>query len=548
MPSVARRVTLVVAGVWLVLVTGLSWWMSRYIMTERLSDLAASAEYDTRTTARIVDRLFTEMSSVANMVAHQSRVIQLATRYRVDPPDLASLTRQQRAAYFTRDPLVRSVGDFMNSLSSDLRYARIYMNNLSDDTVTASNWAEPDSIVGMIYRERRYLVDALQHGKGQMFGIARLNRTPSYFVSSRIEDADDVTQGSVTVKFDAPDMALYLAGQHIALIVNRQGRVTTSSSAPFMLRNVAALLPPDILQPPDGDEDIGKPMDIRAMTGPEQAGQWQIDGHLYLLRRQPLSDRTYQLLTLVSLDPLAPMRRQHFWVAGLVAALGLVLILLSGRVAGQMVLRRQEERYAANYDALTGLPNRRAILADLGQCFALAKRTRQSILVAFIDLDEFKTINDTYGHEIGDKFLVEVARRLSAGLHPGDVPGRWGGDEFIVIRLAAPSRPDAPDEAAAVMRRQLAPLLIGTYVFAGCSFDYPGASFGVATVDPSASSLQAALQEADRLMYADKQARRALRLRVTPRPSVRSEPVDLIAGRASRPESAGSASPPLSGR
>ncbi|MBS5903630.1 MAG: diguanylate cyclase [Acetobacteraceae bacterium] len=247
-------------------------------------------------------------------------------------------------------------------------------------------------------------------------------------------------------------MALYLAGQHIALIVNRQGRVTTSSSAPFMLRNVAALLPPDILQPPDGDEDIGKPMDIRAMTGPEQAGQWQIDGHLYLLRRQPLSDRTYQLLTLVSLDSLAPMRRQHFWVAGLVAALGLVLILLSGRVAGQMVLRRQEERYAANYDALTGLPNRRAILADLGQCFALAKRTRQSILVAFIDLDEFKTINDTYGHEIGDKFLVEVARRLSAGLHPGDVPGRWGGDEFIVIRLAAPSRPDAPDEAAAVSR------------------------------------------------------------------------------------------------
>ena len=104
------------------------------------------------------------------------------------------------------------------------------------------------------------------------------------------------------------------------------------------------------------------------------------------------------------------------------------------------------------------------------------------------------------------------------------------------------------DEAAAAMRRQLAPLLIGTYVFAGCSFDYPGASFGVATVDPSASSLQAALQEADRLMYADKQARRALRLRVTPRPSVRSEPVDLIAGRASRPESAGSASPPLSGR
>ncbi|WP_037225024.1 GGDEF domain-containing protein [Roseomonas gilardii] len=540
--------TLIVAGTWLVLVTGLSWWMSQRIMAERLNNLAASAEYDARTTARIVDRLFTEMTSVANMVAHQSRVIQLAARYRVDPPDLASLTRQQRAAYFTSDPLVRSVGDFMNGLSSDLHYARIYMNNLSDDTVTASNWAEPGSIVGMIYRNRSYLVDALQHGKGQMFGIARLNKTPSYFVSSRIEDADDVTQGSVTVKFDAPDMALYLTGQHIALIVNRQGRVTTSSSAPFMLRNVAALLPPDILQPPDGDEDIGKPMEVRAMTGPEQADQWQIDGHPYLLRRQSLSNQAYQLLTLVSLEHLAPMRHQHFWVAGLVAALGLVLILLSGRVAGQMVIRRQEERYAANYDALTGLPNRRAILADLDQRFALAKRTGQSILLAFIDLDEFKTINDTYGHEIGDKFLVEAARRLSAGLQPGDVPGRWGGDEFIVIRVAAPSGPDASDGAADAMRRQLAPLLIGTYAFAGCCFDYPGASFGIATVDPSVSSLQAALQEADRLMYADKQARRALRLRVAPRPSMRSEPAGAIAGQASRSAHAGSASPPPSGR
>ena len=548
MPPVARRVTLIVAGTWLVLVTGLSWWMSQRIMAERLNNLAASAEYDARTTARIIDRLFTEMISVANMVAHQSRVIQLAARYRVDPPDLAGLTRQQRAAHFTSDPLVRSVGDFMNGLSSDLHYARIYMNNLSDDTVTASNWAEPDSIVGMIYQNRSYLVDALQHGKGQMFGIARLNKTPSYFVSSRIEDADDVTQGSVTVKFDAPDMALYLTGQHIALIVNRQGRVTTSSSAPFMLRNVAALLPPDILAPPDGDEDIGKPMEVRAMTGPEQADQWQIDGHPYLLRRQPLSNQTYQLLTLVSLEGLPPMRRQHLWVTGLVAALGLVLILLSGRVAGQMVIRRQEERYAANYDALTGLPNRRAILADLDQCFALAKRTGQSILLAFIDLDDFKTINDTHGHEIGDKFLVEAARRLSAGLQPGDVPGRWGGDEFIVIRLASPSGPDAPDEAADAMRRQLAPLLIGTYVFAGCCFDYPGASFGIATVDPSVSSLQTALQEADRLMYADKQARRALRLPVAPRLSIRSEPAGAIAGQASRSAHAGSASPPPSGR
>ncbi|MCK8786719.1 diguanylate cyclase [Roseomonas sp. NAR14] len=510
MPPIVHRVTLTVAVVWLLLVTGLGWWMSRRIIAEQLDDLAASAEYEARTTARVVDRLFLEMASVANMVARQSGVIQLATRYNVDPSGLETLTRQQRAERFTRDPLVRSVGDFMNRLSGDLDYARIYMNNMSDDTVTASNWAEPDSIVGMIYAGRPYLVDALRDGKGQMFGIARLNRTPSYFVSSRIEDAEDMPLGSVSVKFDASAMALYLTGRHIALIVNRQGRVTTASDASFMLRNVAALLPPGTLQtqPSDDDEDPGEPLAVRAMAGSDQGDQWRIAGHPYLLRRQPLADEAYQLLTLASLDPLEPMRRQHFWAGGIVAAFGLALILLCGRVAGQMMMRRQEERYAANCDALTGLPNRRAILARLEQYFTLARQTRQSVLVAFIDLDDFKTVNDTYGHEIGDEFLVECGRRLSAGLREGDMLGRWGGDEFVVIGLAPLSGPGARDEAADAMRRRLAPCLIGTYVLAGHGFHYPGASLGIAIADPSVSSLHATLQEADRLMYADKQARR----------------------------------------
>ncbi len=510
MPPIVRWVTLGIAMGWLALAAGLGWWMSQRLMAEELESLAASAEYEANMTARVVDRLFTELTSMANMVASQSQVVQLAARYRVDPPGFAELTREERAAKFTSDPLVRRVGDFMTRLSNDLRYARIYMNNLSHDTVIASQWAEPFNIVGQIYTGRAYLIDALRDGSGQQFGIARLNHTASYFVASRIDDANDVPLGSVTVKFDAPDMALYLTGRHMALIVNRQGRVTTASSAPFILRNVAALLPPDTLRRSDNDdEDPGKPMDVRALAGSGLGDQWLIDGHPYLLRRQPLNNAQYQLLTLAALDHLAPMRRQHFWIASLVAGFGLVLVLLSGRLAGEMVSRHQEERHAARYDALTALPNRRAILAELARYFALAKRTKQFVLVAFIDLDGFKAINDTYGHEIGDEFLIEVGRRLSTGLRAGDMLGRWGGDEFVVIGLTASSGTDDPGGASEAMRRRLAPLLSGTYAFAECRFDYPGASLGIASADPSVSSLQTVLKEADQLMYADKQERRA---------------------------------------
>lgn len=507
MRPIIRYVTLGLIMAWLALVAGLGWWTSQRIVTAWLDNRAASAEYEAKTTARVVDRLFTEMVSVANMVAHQSQVVQLATRYRTDPPGFAELTRQQRAEHFTQDPLARKVGDFMNALSSDLHYGRIYMNNMSDDTVTASNWAESDSIVGMIYSGRPYLIDALRDGSGHSFGIARLLKIPSYFVASRIEDADDAPLGSVTVRFDAPDMALYLTGQHIALIVNRQGRVTTASSEPFMLRNVAALLPPDALGPSRDEEGPGEPMDIRAMSGQSHISQWFIDGKPYLLQHQPLSNTQYQLLTLASLEGLAPMRKQHLLIAMLVAVVGLVLILLSSHAAGQMLMRRQDERYAANHDALTGLPNRRAVLAELNRLFALAKRTRQWVLVAFIDLDGFKTINDTYGHDVGDKFLVEIGRRILVGLRAGDTLGRMGGDEFVVIGLTAPPSTDDPDGVVDAMRNRLAPLLIGAYAFAECSFDYPGASFGIVCADPSVSSLQAVLKKADQLMYADKQAR-----------------------------------------
>ena len=98
-------------------------------------------------------------------------------------------------------------------------------------------------------------------------------------------------------------------------------------------------------------------------------------------------------------------------------------------------LKNTQERLEnlANYDALTGLPNR-VLLADrLHQALANAKRHGRLLAVCFLDLDGFKPINDQYGHEAGDRFLIEVAKRLSQTLRAGDTVARLGGDEFVLL-------------------------------------------------------------------------------------------------------------------
>ncbi|MDP1982024.1 MAG: EAL domain-containing protein [Sulfuritalea sp.] len=92
-----------------------------------------------------------------------------------------------------------------------------------------------------------------------------------------------------------------------------------------------------------------------------------------------------------------------------------------------------EIRHLAFYDALTGLPNRRLMLERLGQALISSGRHGRHGALMLFDLDDFKTLNDTLGHDIGDQFLVEVASRLASSIREGDTVARLGGDEFVII-------------------------------------------------------------------------------------------------------------------
>ena len=160
-------------------------------------------------------------------------------------------------------------------------------------------------------------------------------------------------------------------------------------------------------------------------------------------------------------------------------------------------------------DPLTRLPNRRATMDELQRLFAQARRLRQTVLLAFIDLDGFKNVNDTHGHDIGDAFLVEIGRRLSSGLRAGDWLGRLGGDEFVVVGLGPVIGSDGT-HAIAALRGRLGPLTQGRFELPGVRLDYPGTSLGIVSVDPAVTTEEEALRVADAAMYLDKRERRRL--------------------------------------
>ena len=154
-------------------------------------------------------------------------------------------------------------------------------------------------------------------------------------------------------------------------------------------------------------------------------------------------------------------------------------------------------------DPLTALPNRRSMFAHLSRELARATRIKSEVAIIVMDIDGFKAINDTYGHNVGDHALREVANALQGALRPYDLCVRYAGDEFIVV-LADCSR-----EQADLKRRELQARIaeIQVEVRAGKKLRL-GVSAGAAVFPHDGTTYEELLADADHLMYRDKAARR----------------------------------------
>ena len=174
-----------------------------------------------------------------------------------------------------------------------------------------------------------------------------------------------------------------------------------------------------------------------------------------------------------------------------------------GSQLGQFIARKQAESnltFSANHDALTSLPNRFMFNERLTQALARAQRQNKKVAVLFIDLDRFKVINDTLGHDAGDRLLIELATQLRGCLRENDTIARQGGDEFVVLVEDINDANQVTGVAQKILET-----VAEAHVLGGQEFHIT-ASIGISVYPDEGADVQALLKNADIAMYRAKEA------------------------------------------
>jgi len=158
-------------------------------------------------------------------------------------------------------------------------------------------------------------------------------------------------------------------------------------------------------------------------------------------------------------------------------------------------VKTEEAQQIALQDVLTGLPNRVSFEQGLNHGLIQAKRHGWGLAVLFIDIDKFKSINDSYGHELGDQVLLMVANRLKSFVRDEDMVSRWGGDEFVCLLLEVKQEADVTHLAEKMINR-----IAETYEFNGIVLSMI-ASIGIAIYPADGDTSDILFKNADTAMY-----------------------------------------------
>lgn len=413
------------AAAWIAATAYIGVWRLDLMLDRQVSAAEAGARTVAEVGARAIDRRLDALRTIPSLLAGQERLGATLANFdlmaRMMPPNLW-------ARLLWRDDMLRLSRE-LGDTAGNLNLEGIYLVTDAGYVLASSDGDWQDGHLGASFAGRDYFIEAMNAGQAERFGVDPVTGEPMFFFAHRVERGA-LHEGAVIVATSSARMLLAIErGPETVYLSDRLGIVVVSSVAELLFRSLAAG------QVPDTDEGILMLRYGRSQFEPVEETTETYDRADFIDAGVVHADAVLQQerMTVHILAPLSGLDAARRDNLNATLGLGLLGVMLTALVTLSLIQIATMREHATR-DPLTGLSNRRHADDVLPSLFELDDRGRLAgLAVVSFDLDHFKSINDTWGHAVGDRVLRRFAQIMMRSARRADLVFRYGGEEFLAV-------------------------------------------------------------------------------------------------------------------
>ncbi len=465
--------------------------------------------------ARGMERTLHLFHGIPSAIGRDENVKDALRHYSGHPLTKKDRPREDRRDRLAAEPKLAALNRSLDASARDFHSLSVlWIMDANGMAIAASNAGSPESFVGTDYGDRFYFSEAMHGRFGKQFAVGRRTNIPGLFFSSPVVDGKQVI-GVAASKINLADLAHWV-NQANAFVTDKYGVIIQAQNKSYEMRtlprsDVVALSETERLE--RYKQRSFSELAITSWPNPDFPDLSRLEGAKapVIIASRSIPDEQLSVTVIREVPEVASLSDDFSTRFVLSAVLGALLVSLSASIlfyiAHWQNSRRQRSYrahidYLASHDSLTGLFSRSVVTPLMALGIALAQRTHRRFGVLFVDLDLFKDINDSLGHETGDKVLQLVAQRLSATVRQADAVIRQGGDEFVILLNDLDTPEDAAHLASKILDTLRQPMLLSATPLT------ISASIGIALYPEDGDNASLLLRHADVALYSAKESGR----------------------------------------